>query len=644
MELSYLRQQKMANTDTHINLMQDETLHLVILVRPKATTNATEPFAQQMVNKVADPIKGIHEQLDSAMSFIPGVLQEQTKPTQPIDEGFIYTENYPQSWDKYQQQLEENLKEVKEKNELLLFEYDDSDTQSQVDKLVQQVKTKINKWQKNDYKIHGIALSAGGNILGACFKKIMEQNSLSTNGEINTFIGLSSALKEELFLTKNQLEHIEIKKNYKGIFDLNANAIQYFEEPHKIIQLIEKQNQTPIHYALQNVLLKLTKIITIILNGATINSSYGISSLENIFNSVKKDITDFIKEIKELVQHIVGTLDEFFQIPSINNEVKKAFNQLGDIEHLTMERLNDFKEELENIKKIKGGTMSTSNVKLGRIFNCLVPCVMAIRNIIEKFGIDLKDNNKRSKLNSYLAKEKIATPFTNIDCSMIINDPYVTAINKRKPEDKIDEGSIMIHNAQKMIIAITDKSSNEALKEEQLNKLTNLLLLPMLASKIELLGKIVAKLSFLNGGNFIDKLKTEDLLAPLAKLLGKATFKSLEFDDTESDDIKKMGLKHASKLLDTSITDLKQYFNPSFFKIEEQYNSLHFIYNCHNNSLKTVYPEMKLLIDKATGIYAYKLAKGYGFDYNTNDYKAPMEGVHTAEPIVVTEVQEHNKS
>lgn len=629
--------------DTEIIYQNSRVLQLVVAVRYQPTVKDNDAIAQQLANKITDPIDDASTALNKVITHIPGILQEQLKETVPIDTGINYFENYSQSWDPFFDQIKQDLKNINNQNEIILHEYKSEHIHQEATQLRNKIEEKLQAWKDQTYQIHFIGLAAGGNIIHKVADELINQNIINSKSCIASLWSVSTSLQDQYAVPKESSSRIGSIINYKSIFDLNSRCIQYSKRPDELIQWINMQNRTPFKYVLQALEFKLVKIITILLNGLKINSNEGLNPLLEMTNSIKIELQELIAEVKNLANYMAGNFKHFLQLPEINQTISEQFSQFGNIGDLAVERLQLFKENLKKIKSNDSANLDTERANVGLIFNCFVPLVHLIAQLLTSVSIDLKDKNKRKDFYKLLESDQFNKPNNLYDQALLLKDPYNYVIIKNAKERKEanhseqsasaqDEVTAMIWNAEQAVTKIVEQKS-----QEQVCYLGHLLVLPVIQSKLAIIGQLIELVGMNNKSSMIDKIKSNSLLAKPIQFLQNNGKYNIKLDDTPSDDIRVMGLQHALNNLDVKINDLKKYFNASTYQIDPSYNSLHFIFNSHNLSLKEPPADLKQRLYLSTGIHNYKTAQGFTYDFLKNEYQAPINGIKTYEPMLVTE-------
>ncbi len=623
-------------TNTNLELVNTEKLQLVVVVRFQPSDKAMA--AGSMVDNVASGVKGAADAVDKALSYVPGVLEEQKSQEQPLDDGFCYHETYPDHWDKVLKETEETLKEMNDNNECIIFEYD---SYGQADKhialLEAKLKSTIAPLKDELYGIHFVGLSEGGHIAISVAKKIA--GNLGAHGSIDSIFCVGTALYGEED-TKDFLQRIPNVINYKSTFDLSAHAVQYAKNPDALIEAIKLVNQTPVKYVYSMLVAKITKILTQLLNGLTLNTSSGIDPLKNLIHSLKNDIQSIIEDLFKFAKHLIGSFKSFLSLPQIDQKLDQVFGNPGGVAADSADRLMQFVKSFKDMLKMGGQVgMDTDRLNFGRLFNFMVPPVLLIDDALNAITIDLENNEPANHLTDFTKKDAFYQPITHFDKQMATRDPYQEVVLESARNNDFDQLTVMIATVQQGVVTLGNPKTDDRKREEIGVSLSRSLMLPMLSRKTELLGLLMKKLPSLGNNPALNKIKSDTVTEPLLGLLRKIKGDT-DFDDTDTGNDKELGLKKALARLDGSISKIKAILKPNYFKIDKKYNSLHFIYNSHNVALAQMPKELRKSLDKATHIYQTKLAQGFEYNELDGSYKPGKDGVKTDPILVVAEAED----
>lgn len=623
-----------ADTATILELVNTKTIQMIAFVRYKPSDKAMA--AGSMLDKVSSTVKKGTDAVDGLLQHVPGVLQEQKNKDNPPEEAFTYHESYGKQWDKIIEETKNTLKEVNNKSELIIFDYDkEFDTASFVSQLEMQVKSTIQPWSNEQYALHFVGLAQGGNIAAEVALKI--KDSLGQYGKIETILTVAAALHGDDNM-KQFLSSIPTVVNYKNPFDLSSNAILYSKNPAKIIDTIKLANQTPIGYAYAMLVGKITKILAQLLNGLHVNSSQGIDPVKALIDTIKSDVESIVQDLFSFVKHIVQTCKDFIKLPDIDQKFDQVFGNVGGVASNSLDRLKSFGEEFKRMFDNKEGlSLDIDRLPIEKLFNFLVPPVLLINDALSALTIDLENNEPKNNLTEFTKKDAFHQPIYDFDTALATKDPYQqVVVDSAKAEDH-DQATSMIATSKNSIEALS-KASNDTEREQIGVTLSRTLMLPMMSSKTEVLGLVMKKLPSINNNPAISKIQTDTVTAPLKNLLTKVR-KNFDFDDTDSDDNNKLGLKRALSRLDKRIAEIKSILEPSYFKIDKRHNSMHFIYNSHNISLVEMPAALRLQLDRATNIYPHMLAKGFEFDDVKGTYSPGKGGTKTENVMSVAEIE-----
>lgn len=622
------------NTDTKLELINTNKRQFVIVVRYKPSPKGMA--AGSMVDKVAGAVKNVTDKIDAITAHIPGVLQEQTNKTEPLDEGFNYHESYPKHWDKWLKETENTLKEISDKNEYLLFEFDSYDNlDMHVSRLEAMVKATISGWRQDLYGIHFVGLGQGGNIAADTAMKI--KNSLGEYGKIESVLNVGTALSgdddKKDFL--NSLPNVAV---YKNPFDLSSNAILYAKNSDKLIDTIRLSNQSPVKYMYSTLVIKITKILTQLLNGLTIGTAAGLDPLKSLVESLKSDIKSIIEDIFGFVKHLITSFKEFLKLPKIDQTLDKVFGNPSGVASDSVDRLSQFVKSFKDLFESKDKIgLDTEHLKLEKLFNFLVPPVLLVNDALNAITVDLENKEPANHLKEFTAEGAFVKPITAFDKPIATKDPYQQVIIEGAKKEEYDQLTSLIASTRQEIETLSQTADNGK-REEIGMALSRKLMLPMIAGKTELLGKVLAKLPSLGNNPSLSKIQTDTITKPLVSLMQKIR-SDFDFDDTDNGNDKELGLKKALGRVDKSIGDIKKILAPDYFKVDKKYNSLHFIYNSHNISLAEMPKELRKTLDQATNIYAYKLGKGFEYSELDGNYKPGSGGTKTGDILVVEEAE-----
>ena len=289
-----------------------------------------------------------------------------------------------------------------------------------------------------------------------------------------------------------------------------------------------------------------------------------------------------------------------------------------------------------------GFGISTDQLPIENFFNCLVPLFNKLTASLKLFSFDTETTNAMlDQLFEKAGVKKVYAPALAGIQPIEVDEEYNKIVLEKIQAKKPEMGAVMVSQAKNAIAdatktGVTEISSLGAKEKAALGGAITCLTLPMLATKKALYGKLLGYLPLSGFNSFFENISSENGAEPLRKLVGNIR-SGFDFDKTDGPDENKIGLKAAINRFDGEFKRVKGFLNSKNFEIDDQLNSLYFIYNSHNLALRDMNSEIRLCIDMQTGVARHKMDSGYEFDRVKNAYvqKSDSEksNVKPVEPV-----------
>ncbi|MBC7829320.1 MAG: hypothetical protein H7122_16345 [Chitinophagaceae bacterium] len=603
--------------------------HLVVLVRFKPGNLDGMAGAEGLLGGVAGAVGGVASAIDSVASFLPGYIKEEKEKEKKADKEYNYFKEYDKGWDKKLKQIDHDLLEMNEESKTLVHDFEESDTadkrKQEGKKLHDKIKKEISDWTDYPSAIHFIGLGQGGNIANEAASLFKDNDSFKKE---TWFVKSVIYVGTPLYKDIHTLDPVVLKGKGKQIslgnrYDLTQNAIEYFEPADKLRKYIETCNSNLFSYFAGNIFLHLIQALSYVLGNHEMGIGKDNEKVLDAFEKAKGEITGMIEDIiglvKKLASEAPGMID-MSNLPKFG-EMLQGYDAIpGE----AGQRITHFIED--DLKKVRSGFgLSTDKLPIENFFNCLVPLFNKLTASFKLFNFDTPATNAMlDQLFDKAGVKKVYAPASISMQTIEVDDNYTKILQEKLKEKKPEMGGVMVAQAKNHITEATKTGGSEISKlsieqKSALGAAITSMALPMLATKKALYTKLLDYLPLSGINGFLGKLTGEKGAEPLKDLVGNIR-SGFDFDKTDDKDENKIGLKTAIARFDKEFNRVKGYLNSKNFPIDEQLNSLYFIYNSHNLMLKEMNAEIRQSIDTQTGVMQYKLDHGYDYDRIQNEY------------------------
>ena len=488
-------------------------------------------------------------------------------------------------------------------------------------------------------------MGQGGNIANEAASLFKDNDNFKKDKWfVKSVIYIGTPLYKEI----NVLDPVVLKGKGKQIslgnrYDLTQHAIEYFEPADKLRKYIETCNSNLFSYFAGNIFLHLIQALSYVLGNHEMGVGKDNEKVLDAFEKAKGEITGMIDDIIGLVKKLASEAPGMINMDNLPKfgEMLQGYDAIpGE----AGQRITDFIEN--DLKKIRSGFgLSTDKLPIENFFNCLVPLFNKLTASFKLFNFDTPTSNAMlDQLFEKAGVKKVYAPASIGMQAIEVDEDYTKILQEKLKEKKPEMGAVMVAQAKNHIVdatktGVTEISKLSPKEKAALGAAITSMALPMLATKKALYAKLLGYLPLSGINSFLEKLTGEKGAGPLKDLVGNIR-SGFDFDKTDGPDENKIGLKTAIARFDGEFNRIRGYLNSKNFPIDEQLNSLYFIYNSHNLMLKDMNPEIRQCIDTQTGVMQYMRDKGYDYDRVKNDYVQKGENekknVKPVEPVKET--------
>jgi len=635
----------MGDKNTKSEFVSSELRQIVVLVRYKPGNAGGLGGAESMLGGVAGAASAVSSAVDSVASYVPGFIKEDKAKEKQSDKEYNYFKEYDKGWDKKMKEMDKTLAEMNDKNKVLIHDFEEADTEDkrkqEGDKLYNKIQSEIASWADYPSAIHFIGLGQGGNIANEAASKFKDHDQLKKDKwHVKSVIYVGTPLYQNI----HQLDKEVLKGKGKQIalgnrYDLTQHAIEYFEPADKLRKYIAECNSNTFSYFTGTIMMRLVQALAYVLGNHELGVGKDNSKVLDAFEKAKDEITGMIEDLVGMIKKLAKEAPGLINMDDLP-EFSKMMNGYGDIPGESKKRITDFIED--DLKKMISGTsVSTSKLPLEKFFNFLVPLFTKLTDTLKLFTIESKTTD--ALLNQVFEKagvEKIHAPGSLASKPVEVDENYTKILQQKLDAKKPELGAVMVNDARKSIADATRPGETDLKKLPAKEKAAagaaiTAMTLSMLPTKKALYAKLLSYLPLSGPLGFMEKLTADKAAGPLKSLVGNIR-SGFDFDPTDSDDPKKIGLKAAIARFDGEMKRIRGYLDSKNFPIDDQLNSLYFIYNSHNLMLKDMYSDIRMAIDNQTTLDLYMKSKNFEYDRVNNIYvkkgDAEKENVKPVEP------------
>jgi hypothetical protein len=613
--------------DTESSFATHDFRQVVVLVRYKPGNLEGMGKADSLMGGIADKVGAVTSTIDTIASYIPGTIKED--PAKPVksEKEYNYFEDYAKNWDKPFNKMQSLLQEKMDReNFTLIYDFEDQatadDRKNEGQKLFDKLKGEISDWKDYPSAIHFVGLGQGGNIANEAANLFKDEEAFKKDWHIGSIIYIGTPLYKDLHL----LDKAVLKGKGKVLslgnrYDLTQKAIEYFEPADKLRQYIAECNSNLFSYVAGKVILRITAALSYVLGNHSLGIGEDNKKVVNAFEKAKDElvgaIEDIIGLVKKLISEAPGMID-FSGLPEFGD----MFKGYDSIPGKCASRMEKFiSDDLK--KAVSGFGVDTANLPIQNFFNCLSPIFLTLADSLAVFTFESPASTALvDKIieNAGITHVHAPTPaaVTPVEVDEAYNQVVLDKLQQQKPE----EGAQMVNQAFTHLKAIKSSKKTSDLTPAEKTAVAAAIAcmtLPMLPTKKALYAFILSKIPLGGATSFLDALTANAAAAPLKSLMKKVRG-NFEFDATESDDPDKVGLQAAINRFDKELKRIIGFLDSKNFPVDEEMNSLYFIYNSHNLMLKELNAQIREAIDTQTGLKSKMEQTGYQFDPLKNDY------------------------
>lgn len=614
--------------DTTTAFETNELRQVVVLVRYKPGNLEGLGKADSLMGGIADKVDSVTSTIDTIASYIPGTIKED--PAKPVksEKEYTYFETYDKHWDKTFSKMETLLQEKMNPEDFtLIYDFENQatadDRKSEGQKLFNQLNSELSSWKDYPSAIHFIGLGQGGNIANEAANLFKNEAAFVKDWHIGSLIYIGTPLYKDLHV----LDKAVLKGKGKEIslgnrYDLTQKVMEYFEPADKLRQYIAECNSNLFSYVAGKLILRITAALSYVLGNHSLGVGEDNKKVVDAFGKAKDELVDAIEDIiglvKKLISEAPGMID-FSSLPEFGN-LFKGYDSIPGKCASRMERF--ISDDLK--KSVSGFGVDTANLPIQNFFNCLSPIFLTLADSLAVFKLESPASLALTdKILDNAGITHVHAPAPTAIKPVEVDEAYNQLILDKLQQQKPEEGGQMVSQAfnhlQSAIKSSKAKSDLTPAEKTAVAAAIACTTLPMLPTKKALYAFIISKIPLGGATSFLETLTANAAAAPLKSLM-KNVRGNFEFDATESDDPDKVGLQAAINRFDKELKRIIGFLDSKNFPVDEELNSLYFIYNSHNLMLKEFNAAIRETIDKQTGLKTKMEQTGYQFDVLKNDY------------------------
>ncbi len=561
--------------------------------------------ADSLVGSVTGAVQKATDAIEGAMDSIPGLNMfiKEKKTDSPSDKEYKY--DYSE-WDTGLSKIEAQLKEMEPKSATSTFEFSSTkpeDYKNEAEKLAQKIQSSLSPHSNYTVWLHLIGIGTGGNVINEFSSLLASDSKFNSEKKwmLKTMMYVGTSHYKDLNLfdktaLKNEGRRFNIYNNY----DLTYHFINYFDNQDKLLQLIKDSNQNLLSLTVGKVKLRIVKILSLLLGGLNFSTDDMGDSLSKKFDNLKNEIKGLIDDCIELVKSVMDGMLGFIKLGELP-EFSKMYQGLDRIPSEGIEIISNtidtFVKKLEN---------TTNEINVGPkdlvgILNGLCPLFDHLKDSLAVFNF--KEKALAQLIDKVIEKAGVTQVYAYANASgadsidVSIDDEYAKKIrDKYKDTGNVDQIGTYISSITNALKDVAQtKVAIASLAEEKKSTIADAIattIRPMLISKQQVLQKLI---NWLNGIVDIKKL-TEDITAnKLMSYPSKALNGLVDFPPE---------LNTSISNFDSELKRIYGYFEKKQYNVQE--DTLHFIFNIHNNTLKSLNTRIQTIIGDQTHYTEFK--------------------------------------
>ncbi len=601
------------------NTYQDNKIkQLVVLVRykPKPAGGFDTGAAASMLDGVTSAVEGAVSAAESAIASIPGLnlfIKEEKKDS-TAEKEYTFFKDYS-GWDKVFKQTGNDLKELNPENLTDTFEFSSTDAEGRKEdakELLDKVKSKISSWSKYTAAIHFVGVGQGGNVANEC-TALMAQDSTFTSEKwfVKSIIYVGTPLyKSEHLVNEDAYKGKGSSFSFGNDYDLTQNAIDCFDNNEKLLKLIADSNKNVMSLMVGKVKLRIIEILSILLSGLHLSAD-NMGELDK-FKQIKDGVVNLVEDVIDLIKKVINEGTSFVDLGDLP-EFSKIMDGYDRIPTEAVNRLQQFIDRFTKsaADQAKSADISLSPKDLAGALNCLCPVFDAVAGSLSIFKPGTPTGEQLSAqiieqagITKVFALAGSATEHIAVDAAY---ESKATS-NPDKPE----QGRAFIKTVQGQIdraaAKTSDVSAMSSAEKAQVASAVSSIVQPMLASKRKLYAKLLEMIPF-DINKFMEGLTADKLMAIPGGMLEKL---NIGFPEE---------LKQSIANADAEVKRIRGYFDRNNFELPEGADTLYFIYNSHNLTLKKMYGPVSNCLDQQTGYLDFMRSKGFENEVTLDENK-----------------------
>jgi hypothetical protein len=613
--------------DTEAAFETHELRQVVVLVRYKPGNLEGLGKADSLMGGIADKVSAVTSAIDTIASYIPGTIKED--PAKPVksEKEYNYFETYGKNWDKTFSKMETLLQEKMDpENFTLIYDFENQasadDRKQEGQKLFNKLKGELSSWNDYPAAIHFVGLGQGGNIANEAANLFKDEAPFKKDWLVGSLIYIGTPVYKDLHV----LDKAVLKGKGKVLslgnrYDLTQKVIEYFEPADKLRQYIAECNSNLFTYVAGKIILRLVAALSYVLGDHKMGIGEDNNKVVDAFKNAKDELVgaveDVIGLVKKLISEAPGMID-FSGLPEFGDMFKGYDNIPGKCASRMEKFISD------DLKKaVSGFGVDTANLPIQNFFNCLSPIFLTLADSLAVFKFESPASEGLvNKIIENAGITHIHAPAPAAVTPVEVDESYNQMVLDKLQQQKPEEGAQMVNQAFTHLQAIKASKATDDLTPAEKTAVAAAIAcitLPMLPTKKALYAFILSKIPLGGATSFLETLTSNAAAAPLKSLMKKVRG-NFEFDATESNDPDKVGLQAAINRFDKELKRIIGYLDSKNYSVDEQLNSLYFVYNSHNLMLKELNAQIRETIDTQTGLKTKMEQTGFQFDSLKNDY------------------------
>jgi hypothetical protein len=618
--------------------------HLVVMVRFKPAAGLNTNSATSMLGGVTSAVDGAVSAVEGAIASIPGLNMfiTEEKNNNKSETAYDYFNDYS-DWDAMFDKIKDSIKEVNDKSEVEKFEFDSIDEKgrkNEAKKLKSKIDSKIAGWKKYTSAIHFIGLGQGGNVINECTHLLADDETFKTEKwAVKSVAYVATPLYKNIHtLNKAALKGKGKVLSYGNQYDLTQAALEYFDDNEKLLTLIKDSNKNSLSLAVGKIKLRLIKVMAIVLSGLQIKTDPdSINALQKKFDDLKSELEGVVKDMVGFITTLKDEGTSFIDLDLIPDfkDISAGYDTIPDKAVAIIEKVfGDIATKAKSTFANKGLELGPSD--LAKALNCLCPVFDAISNSLavlkpkEKAGEDLA---KQVLDNAGI--KKVFAPAAQTPTYLPIDKEYINKAIEAAKNNTPDLVGALINKVKDLLTKATlttnDVKDMTVEQKQQVAQAISCLVLPMLPTKLDFYSKLIQFIPF-NIQELTEDLTGQNLMGKAAGPLNKI---AIEFPEELTKSVAKA---------DAEVKRITGYFSKNNFKLMENIDSLHLIYNEHNLTLKKHIGQVHQCIDEQTGYLNLMKSKGFDNSCTLEENKYTQGSKTVKEDVMPTTEIKENKA